>query len=77
MTTKLVLVSRQFSQWLSFFGILQLLFATALAVCGFVTLGLFKNINSYGIWAGLPVGVLLVSKTVVRKSSVQKMFLKI
>lgn len=63
---KSVLVNKSLTNFIAAFGICQLFFATALAVCGFVTLGIFKNTVSVGIWSGLPVsGIFLVSEIVL------------
>jgi len=54
---KSMLVNRSLTNFIAAFGICQLFFATALAVCGFVALGIFKNTVSVGIWSGLPMMV--------------------
>eukprot|EP00111_Clytia_hemisphaerica_P020025 TCONS_00059048-protein len=67
-----MLISRTLAQWVCGIGLVQLFFATALTVCGFIALGLFHNVNGYGIWLGLPAlipGLVSVITLGTRQSS--------
>jgi len=53
----MTLTSRSSAQWVCGMGLLQLIFATGLVVCGFIVLGLFNNLSCVGIWLGFPMMV--------------------
>lgn len=53
----MTLTSRKSAQWVCGMGLLQLLFATGLTVCGFIVLGLFNHLSCIGIWCGFPMMV--------------------
>jgi len=36
-------------------GLIQLLFAVALTVCGFINMGLFRVLDAKGVWFGMPL----------------------
>ena len=58
-----MLISRKSAQWICGFGMIQLLFAIGLAVCGFIVLGMFHNTSCIGLWLGLLVSIsILVSQ---------------
>jgi len=61
----MTLVSRKSAQCLTAMGVLQLLFATGLAVCGFIILGLFNNLSCLGIWVGFPMMVPAICSIIV------------
>ena len=49
------LVSRNYSIWVCWIGVFQVLFGTCLALCGFIELGMFHNLSADGFWTGFPV----------------------
>lgn len=49
------LVSREYSVWTCWIGVLQILFGTCLALCGFIGLGMFHNLSADGFWSGFPL----------------------
>ncbi|XP_065054343.1 uncharacterized protein LOC135683108 isoform X2 [Rhopilema esculentum] len=50
-----MLVSRSFAQATCWIGVLQVLFGTCLALCGFIELGMFHNLSADGFWTGFPL----------------------
>jgi len=46
-------------------GMIQLLFATGLTVAGFIVIGLYRNLDCKGVWAGLPMMVPALLSVVV------------
>jgi len=58
-------MNRKVTQWIAGFGLIQLLFATALTVVGFMVIGLYRNLDCKGIWAGMPMMVPAILSVVV------------
>jgi len=61
----MTLISRKASLWICGLGMVQLLFATGLTVCGFIVMGLYRVLDCKGIWAGLPMMVPALLSVVV------------
>ena len=61
----MTVVSRISAQWLCAMGLFQLLFATGLAMCGFIVLGLFVNLSCLGIWIGFPMMIPAICSVIV------------
>ena len=49
------LVSRNFATAACWIGVLEILFGTCLALCGFIEMGMFHRLSADGFWTGFPV----------------------